>query len=108
MYSVTQKRWLHCDPCENICDTPLMYENGWNKQMSYVIAYSAEEIQDVTWRYSSKHKELLTRRNKCTESELLDAIFKIRSQLVSELTPMRKQYLTKRTLMELVEFLIEK
>lgn len=99
---------MHCDPCENSCDTPLMYENGWNKQITYVIAYSAEEIQDVTWRYSSKHKEVVKKRKSCTESELLDAIIKIRLNLMKPLSKSRKDYLTKRILFELVEFLVEK
>lgn len=85
-----------------------MYENGWNKQISYVMAYSIEEIQDVTWRYSSKHNDVLQKRNKCTESELLEAIFKIRSKLMNNLSPKRKEYLTNRILLELVEFFIEK
>ncbi|KAJ8925931.1 hypothetical protein NQ315_009783 [Exocentrus adspersus] len=108
VYSVTQKRWLHCDPCENICDTPLIYETGWNKQISYVMAYSAEEVQDVTWRYCTKHKEVLKRRKQCTESELLQALCELRSKRQQNLTQARKNYLAKRLLNELVEFLTEK
>ncbi|CAH1965978.1 unnamed protein product [Acanthoscelides obtectus] len=108
VYSITQKRWLHCDPCENICDTPLIYETGWNKNISYVIAYSAEEVQDVTWRYSSNHKEVLKRRKNCLEAELLDALLEIRDKKQKELSESRKEYLTKRMLMEVVEFLVEK
>ncbi|VEN59222.1 unnamed protein product [Callosobruchus maculatus] len=108
VYSITQKRWLHCDSCENICDTPLIYESGWNKKISYVIAYSAEEVQDVTWRYSSNHKAVLSRRKNCLENQLLDALFTIRDKKQKALSEPRKKYLTKRTLMELVEFLIEK
>ncbi|CAH1965984.1 unnamed protein product [Acanthoscelides obtectus] len=107
VYSITQKRWLHCDPCENICDTPLIYETGWNKNISYVIAYSAEEVQDVTWRYSSNHKEVLKRRKNCLEAELLDALLEIRDKKQKELSESRKEYLTKRMLMEVVEFLVE-
>lgn len=99
---------MHCDPCENLCDTPLVYESGWNKKISYVMAYSPEEIQDVTWRYSSNHKDVLKRRTACSEVELLQAIFKIRSNLQKNLSPSRKKYLLKRNLMELAEFLVEK
>ncbi|KAG5876480.1 hypothetical protein JTB14_028954 [Gonioctena quinquepunctata] len=108
VYSMTQKRWIHCDPCENICDTPLVYESGWHKSISYIMAYSIEDIQDVTWRYSSDHKAVLKRRNNCSETELLNAILKIRSGLQKNLSGPRKNYLTNRTFMELVEFLTEK
>ncbi|XP_023022495.2 N-glycanase Pngl [Leptinotarsa decemlineata] len=108
VYSVTQRRWVHCDPCENECDVPLIYENGWKKKISYVIAYSAEEVQDVTWRYSSDHKEVLKRRKKCSETELLEALLHIRNDRQKNLSQPRKNYLLRRTLMELVEFLTEK
>lgn len=85
-----------------------MYENGWNKQVSYVIAYSGEEIQDVTWRYTSNHKEVLTRRTKCTEGDLMKALLELRSERQKNLSESRKKYLVKRLLDELCELLVEK
>lgn len=108
VYSFSQRKWLHCDPCENICDKPLMYESGWKKTVSYVIAYSGEEVQDVTWRYSSKHKEVLKRRKQCTEAELVQAMGILRENKMSGLSQSRKDYLNKRFLSELVEFMVEK
>lgn len=42
--------WMHADACENKIDKPLMYEQGWNKRLSYVIAFSHAGAVDVTRR----------------------------------------------------------
>ncbi|CAH1164743.1 unnamed protein product [Phaedon cochleariae] len=108
VFSVTQNRWLHCDPCENACDTPLMYESGWGKKVSYVIAYSCDDVQDVTWRYSSCHKAVLERRKLCGEKELLDGLLELRGRVQKGVSEARRKYLARRVVMELVEFLTEK
>ncbi|XP_008949878.2 peptide-N(4)-(N-acetyl-beta-glucosaminyl)asparagine amidase isoform X2 [Pan paniscus] len=74
VYSPSQQRWLHCDACEDVCDKPLLYEIGWGKKLSYVIAFSKDEIVDVTWRYSCKHEEVIARRTKVKEALLRDTI----------------------------------
>uniref|UniRef100_A0A8U7M6M3 Peptide-N(4)-(N-acetyl-beta-glucosaminyl)asparagine amidase n=1 Tax=Corvus moneduloides TaxID=1196302 RepID=A0A8U7M6M3_CORMO len=74
VYSSSQKRWLHCDPCENVCDKPLLYETGWGKKLSYIIAFSKDEVVDVTWRYSCKHEEVLSRRTALSEATLRETI----------------------------------
>jgi peptide-N4-(N-acetyl-beta-glucosaminyl)asparagine amidase len=50
VYSSDQKRWLHCDSCENTLDAPMTYESGWGKKLTYVLAFSIEEVVDVTRR----------------------------------------------------------
>ncbi|XP_030766284.1 peptide-N(4)-(N-acetyl-beta-glucosaminyl)asparagine amidase [Sitophilus oryzae] len=108
VYSFARRKWLHCDSCENICDKPLIYESGWKKKISYVIAYSGEEVQDVTWRYTSHHKDILKNRNKCTEQELIEALFKLREIRQKDFSEARKKFLNKRLLDELVEFMTER
>ena len=45
VFSDTQQRWLHCDPCEGICDRPLLYEAGWGKKLTYVIAFAKNQVR---------------------------------------------------------------
>lgn len=45
-----KSKWVHADPCENKLGKPLMYEQGWNKRLSYVIAFDKNGAVDVTRR----------------------------------------------------------
>lgn len=38
-YSTTEKRWIHLDPCEQAYDSPLMYEVGWGKKLTFVFGF---------------------------------------------------------------------
>lgn len=73
-----------------------------------MIAYSNEEVQDVTWRYTSDFKQALKRRTMCEESALINVLLDLRTRRQQRLSEARRKYLTKRTVMELLEFLIEK
>lgn len=58
-------RWVHVDstfPYPSSLDNPHYYERNWNKQYSYVIAFSPDRIEDVTERYTEKLDEVLARR----------------------------------------------
>lgn len=81
MYSNTQKRWIHCDPCEGTIDTPLQYELGWGKKLTYVIAFSKDEVQDVTWRYTVQFEQVRARRREGSEAALLACIMYFSEQL---------------------------
>ncbi|KAH0513869.1 Peptide-N(4)-(N-acetyl-beta-glucosaminyl)asparagine amidase [Microtus ochrogaster] len=80
VYSPAQQRWLHCDACEDVCDKPLLYEIGWGKKLSYIIAFSKDEVVDVTWRYSCKHDEVISRRTKVKEELLRETINRLNKQ----------------------------
>ncbi|XP_053525154.1 peptide-N(4)-(N-acetyl-beta-glucosaminyl)asparagine amidase isoform X2 [Artibeus jamaicensis] len=80
VYSPSQQRWLHCDACEDVCDKPLLYEIGWGKKLSYVLAFSKDEVVDVTWRYSCKHEEVISRRTQIKEDLLRETINELNKQ----------------------------
>ncbi|CAM9368889.1 unnamed protein product [Chrysoparadoxa australica] len=63
-------RFVHCDPCENRFDAPLLYERGWGKRLSYVLAFSREGCVDVSRRYTKRWLEMSTRRNLIPEAQL--------------------------------------
>ncbi|XP_029590983.1 peptide-N(4)-(N-acetyl-beta-glucosaminyl)asparagine amidase [Salmo trutta] len=108
VYSASQHRWLHCDSCENACDKPLLYEIGWGKKLDYVLAFSKDQVVDVTWRYSCKHPEVLSRRNKVQEPWLLYTINGLNAVRQQSLSSERKKELLERLLVELVEFISPK
>ncbi|GFW07441.1 peptide-N(4)-(N-acetyl-beta-glucosaminyl) asparagine amidase [Trichonephila clavipes] len=105
VYSKSRSKWIHCDPCENICDRPLMYEIGWKKELTYIIAFSEHEVQDVTWRYTCNFKETLKRRTLCRESFLLQCLYSINERLLSRVQIEKKKYLIGRRVEELTSFL---
>ncbi|CAO3591406.1 unnamed protein product [Absidia cylindrospora] len=74
IYSNYQRRWIHCDPCEDVFDRPLMYSAGWNKELTYCIAYSSDEVVDVTRRYVRDWPKVLQRRRLVDEQLLSDSI----------------------------------
>uniref|UniRef100_A0AC35U300 Thioredoxin domain-containing protein n=1 Tax=Rhabditophanes sp. KR3021 TaxID=114890 RepID=A0AC35U300_9BILA len=103
-YSSIEKRWIHVDPCEGIMDTPLLYEKGFNKKLSYVIANHRDHIRDVTWRYTFDWNKVKERRCKVRESVLENFVDKYNLRFDSTMTVQRKAELRSQAAKECNEF----
>lgn len=108
VYSTLQNRWIHVDPSDNVVDAPLMYEHGWKKVVRYIVSFTYDDVQDVTWRYTNQHQQVLSKRDKCTEKELLDTILALRKKRQAGLSSQWIKNYKKRTLRELADFMIER
>ena len=71
-------KWTHLDSCENAFDTPLIYEGGWGKKLTYVIAVSKDEWVDVTPRYTL-NRMMNKMRRKSVNEQWLASFLKNRS-----------------------------
>ena len=108
VYSNSQKRWVHCDPCENTADKPLLYDIGWGKKLTYIIAFSVDDIEDVTWRYVSDFTATLGRRTECREDWLVQVLFNLDKKKWSVMPELKRKVQLRRKLADLVEFLTPK
>jgi len=104
VFSEASNRWQHCDSCETSRDSPLLYESGWGKKLSYVVAVSGEEVVDVTQRYTHKWSEVLTRRTDCAEDWLATMITGLNAVKLSKLSSDRRNVLAARAKVEQAEF----
>ena len=107
VWSPTEARWLHCDACEAALDSPLLYEVGWGKKLSYCVAFSPTDVLDVSWRYSRDHKALRRRRDACAENALIQLQLRLRANKQAVLTAARQKELAERLVKELVELMLE-
>jgi len=82
--------WIMVDGCEGVIARPGMYEAGWNKKLSYVIAVATHHMVDVTANYTRRYRsdEMVARRRAITDSEQeSEAIIReINAQLQSKMS----------------------
>jgi peptide-N4-(N-acetyl-beta-glucosaminyl)asparagine amidase len=74
VWSPSARRWVHADSCEAARDQPRLYDAGWGKKLSYVIAFSADGAADVTRRYVVCWREAAARRTAVEERWLAGAL----------------------------------
>lgn len=71
-------KWIHVDSCETAWDTPLVYEQGWGRNMTYILAHSIHGIYDVSKRYV-KHWDVIEKRRKKGDIERLSRLIEERN-----------------------------
>lgn len=64
--------WIHLDPCEAAVDEPLLYQS-WGKNQTYILAFTREEVEDVTHVYTSDF-EAAQQRRRVTPQEFDDLL----------------------------------
>ncbi|OUM58720.1 hypothetical protein PIROE2DRAFT_47715 [Piromyces sp. E2] len=103
-YNEEEKRWIHIDSCEEAYDTPLVYEQGWGRAMTFIVATSDEEIVDITPRYVKDWSIIKERRSDIMENTLKSVINKINNDLYMKLSDEEKNKLSERRIKEKEEF----
>lgn len=103
-YSEEEKRWIHVDPCEEAFDTPLLYEQGWGRVMSIILAYHKNHITDVTQRYIKNWNKVSKRHSIAIGDKLEDTLVAINMSLKENLPQSEREKIEERELSELKEF----
>lgn len=104
-YSESLKRWVHVDSCENAWDTPLLYEQGWGRNMTFILAHSIHGVYEVTRRYV-KDWDLISSRRRISEEARMNYIIEQQNNLIREdIQPELVEYLANRDIIEQIELL---
>ncbi|KAK3719535.1 Protein png1 [Vermiconidia calcicola] len=104
VYSVHRKRWVHVDCCEEAWDAPLLYTQGWNRRLSYCIAFSADGCCDVTRRYVRNPTDHAAPRNRCSEGVLMHIIREINTLRRNDMDKKQRFQLNAEDMKEDAEF----
>ena len=91
-WSDEKQRYVHVDPCENIVDAPLVYETGWKKAVSWVVAVGEDQCQDVTKKYTQNIDGCIQRRTSLITDEWFFKYIRFKNeQFSSRLLPEGKK-----------------
>jgi hypothetical protein len=76
--SLIDKNWMHVDSTLDYpisFNHPHYYEQNWGKEYEYILAFSANTIEDVTKNYTEKWQIVQKRRRKNEKIDLLKKMY---------------------------------
>ena len=76
--SLINKKWIHVDStlnCPFSFNHPYYYEQNWGKEYEYVLAFSANSIEDVTRCYTEKWQMIKNRRVNEDKTDILKKFY---------------------------------
>ena len=91
------------DSCEPLFDKPLTYEKGWGKNLTYCLAFSSQEVVDVSQRYVLDKMMNRMRRDQVNEKWLAETIRKRREQMWEMQGPQMAEHYKERLRKEMEE-----
>jgi hypothetical protein len=79
-------RFVHVDPCECKFDTPLLYEKGWGKKLTFVFSFSRYGVDDATARYTRDLENVLRRCGLAREAAVAAAVHTVDMEQLASYT----------------------
>ena len=89
-YNQEEERWVHLDSCEQAYDTPLVYEQGWGRVMTFILGMSDDGLVEVTPRYVKDWKIVSERRSEKMEIKLAQILEDINKKMMVRISPEEK------------------
>ena len=89
-YNEEEQRWVHLDSCEEAYDTPLVYEQGWGRVMTFILGMSDDGLVEVTPRYVKNWKIISERRSEKMEIKLSTILEDVNNEMMKGVSPEEK------------------
>ena len=103
-YNEEEQRWIHLDSCEEAYDTPLLYEQGWGRVMTFILGMSEDGLVEVTPRYVKDWKIISERRSEKMEIKLSNILEDVNKKMMIGISPEEKINIENRRKNEIKSF----
>ena len=103
-YNEEEKRWIHIDSCEEAYDTPLVYEQGWGRVMTFILGLSDDGLVEVTPRYVKDWKIVNERRSEKMIIKLQKIMEEVNKKMMAGINPEEMKNIEERRKNEIESF----